>query len=76
MTNGFEINISEQEFKNKSPSDQSWILFQGITSLNKVGCAWGQEKYKSGRIKMASAMVGAGVFALGIIYIIYQMTCR
>jgi hypothetical protein len=76
MANGFEVNISEREFKAKSADDQSWILFQGVSSLHKEGCLWGQKKYKSDRIKILSAMAGSVAFAFGIIYIIYQMTCK
>ncbi len=74
--NGFEVNISELDFKAKSPSDQTWILFQGITSLHKEGCLWGQIKYKSDRLKILSAIAGSITFALGIVYIIYSMTCK
>lgn len=71
--NGFEVNISESEFKAKTSSDQTWILFQGITSLHKEGCAWGRIKYGKDRLKMWTAF-GAGISGgLGIIYIIYQM---
>lgn len=76
MNNGFEINISKADFKSKSQDDQGWILFQGISSLHKDGCSWGQKKYKSDRIKVLSAMAGSVAFAFGIIYIIYQMTCK
>lgn len=76
MPNGFDINISEREFKTKSADDQSWILFQGVSSLHKEGCLWGQTKYKSDRIKVFSAMAGSIAFALGVIYIIYSMVSK
>lgn len=76
MANGFEVNISESDFKAKPAGEQNWILFQGVTSLHRDGCAWGQKKYKGDRLKYVSAMTGAVVFALGVIYIVYQMTCK
>ena len=76
MANGFEVNITEADFKSKESSDQTWILFQGITSLHRDGCDWGRVKYVKDRLKLWTAF-GVGVSGgLGAIYIIYQMTCR
>ncbi len=80
MTNGFEIKISEADFKSKPANEQNWILFQGITgvqryveALDKNGCGWGQQRYRATGLKRISAIAGGITFALGIIYIIYQM---
>ena len=81
--NGFEININEMDFKAKSQDDQTWILFQGIVIVNKCiadinnsGCEFSRKKHKYNLIKILSAMSGSIVFALGAVYIIYQMTCK
>lgn len=76
MANGFEVNISEREFKAKSADDQSWILFQGVTSLHEEGCAWGKKRYSKDRLKVWSAFGGGFAAVLGVIYLIYQITCR
>lgn len=83
MTNGFEINISETDFKAKPPTEQNWILFQGVSSVRKCivdidekGCDYAKKRYKSNRLKIISAISGGITFALGMVYIIYQMTCR
>ena len=83
MANGFEINISESDFKAKSPDDQSWILFQGVTSINrwaenidKNGCEYSKRKYRERFVKLWGAVAGGITLSLGIIYIIYQLTCK
>jgi hypothetical protein len=83
MTNGFGINISEAEFKARSEKDQNWILFQGVSDVGKCiadieekGCDYGKKRYKSNLLKIISAISGGITFALGVVYIIYQMTCR
>ncbi len=90
MANGFEININEMDFRAKPQGEQNWILFQGImatnnsisevnkdiSEINKEGCEFAKKRNKYWTLKVLSAMTGAAVFALGVIYIIYQMTCR
>jgi len=83
MTDGFEINISEDDFKARPEKDQNWILFQGVSSVRKCiadidekGCDYAKKRYKSNRLKIISAISGGITFALGVVYIIYQMTCR
>lgn len=83
MSNGFEININEMDFRAKPQGEQNWILFQGIMAANngiaeieKSGCDFARRKHKENLKWTLSAMVGAVVFALGIVYIIYQMTCK
>jgi hypothetical protein len=80
MANGFEINISEYEFKAKDKDDQTWILFQGIVSANKCiaeiendGCDYGKKRYRTYGIKMASAIAAGITGSLGVIYIIWCM---
>jgi hypothetical protein len=82
MVNGFEINISEADFKAKSKDDQAWILFQGvvianrgINDLDKNGCQFSRNRHRYNLIKTLSAISGSIVFAIGAIYIIYQMVC-
>ena len=83
MASGFEINISESDFKAKPQVEQSWILFQGISlirgcisDIDEKGCEYARKKRKVGMLKLASAISGGVVFALGIVYIIYQITCK
>ena len=78
--NGFEINITEKDFRAKEQSEQNWILFQGVSSVNKCitdidekGCEFARKHRKIEVIKLASAISGGAVFALGVIYIIYQL---
>ncbi len=47
-----------------------------ISEINKEGCEFAKKRNKYWTLKVLSAMTGAAVFALGVIYIIYQMTCR
>ncbi len=80
MANGFEIQVTEKEFKAKSQDEQNWILFQGISGVSKCirdiderGCDYARKKQKGYRIKLASAL-GAGVAGgMGIIYIIFHL---
>lgn len=81
--NGFEINITEKDFRSKEQSEQNWILFQGVSSvtrcindINATGCEFARKRRKVEIVKLASAISGGAVFALGVIYIIYQLTCR
>lgn len=80
--NGFEINISESDFKSKLKEDQAWILFQGIVTVNKSivtieneGCEFAKKKHKDNLKWILSTTSGTVVFVLGIVYIIYQMVC-
>ncbi len=76
MDNGFEVNITEADFKSKESADQTWILFQGIIALHKDGCAWGKARYGKDRLKIWTAF-GVGVSGgLGVIYMIYQIVSR
>ena len=76
MANGFEVNITEKEFKARPIADQQWILFQGITSLNRDGCVWGVNRYKGEVLKKWTAL-GVGLSGgLGFIYILYQLVNR
>lgn len=83
MANGFEINISEAEFKSRSIEDQNWINFQGIVAhskcldaINNEGCEYSRKRRRASMLKLTSAISGGIAFALGVIYIVYQMTCR
>lgn len=82
MPNGFEINISEADFKAKPQGEQNWILFQGITSMRKClndmdqyGCDYGRKKYQMNWLKVISAIAAGITGALGVIYSIYRVTC-
>ncbi len=82
MPNGFEININEMDFRAKPQGEQNWILFQGImavnhcvSEINKEGCEFAKKRNRYWSLKILSAMSGGVVFALGIVYIIYQMVC-
>ena len=81
--NGFEIKITEKDFKSKEPCEQNWILFQGVSSIkncvdtiDETGCEFARKRRKTNVIKLASAISGGAVFGLGVIYIIYQIVCR
>ena len=83
MANGFEIQIGEDEFKTMSPAEQNWRLFQGVTlitkcvdGINSEGCEYAKKKQKIGILKLASAISAGVTFALGVIFIVWQMTCK
>lgn len=83
MASGFEINISESDFKSKPQTEQNWILFQGVTAvqhcvnnLDSKGCSWGQNRYRGRWIKLIGAITTGFTVGLGIIYIIYQMVSK
>jgi hypothetical protein len=77
---GFEINITEQDFKQKPLQDQNWILFQGVTAVRQCidkiddeGCEFARKKRKNGVLKLLSAISGGFTVALGIVYILYML---
>jgi len=79
-TGGFEINITEQEFKQKPPQDQNWILFQGVTAVRQCidkieneGCEFARKRKRNGTLKLLSAISGGITVALGIVYILYTL---
>jgi hypothetical protein len=79
-TGGFEINITEQEFKQKPPQDQNWILFQGVTAVRQCidkieneGCEFARKRRRNGTLKLLSAISGGITVALGIVYILYTL---
>ncbi len=80
MANGFEINITESEFKAKPQAEQGWILFQGISAVRKCvndidqfGCEFARKKHKQSTVKVLSAMAGSIAFALGIVYVVFHL---
>ena len=83
MANGFEIQISKEEFKKMPPDEQNWRLFQGVAALtqcvdgiNTEGCDYAKKKHKLGILKLISAISAGVTFALGIVFIIWQMTSK
>jgi hypothetical protein len=77
---GFEINITEQDFKQKPPQDQNWILFQGVVAVrecvNKIddeGCQFAKKKRRNGTLQLLSAISGGFTVAIGIVYILYKL---
>lgn len=78
--NGFEIQVTEGEFKAKSHDEQNWILFQGISGVSRCvqdidekGCEYARKKQRGYRLRLASAM-GAGIAGgAGIIYIVFHL---
>jgi len=84
MVNGFEVNISESDFKAKIQPEQNWILFQGVTSLHRCvskidteGCNFAkkQNKHRS-PINLITAVTTGLTIGLGIVYIIWQISAR
>jgi len=82
MSNGFEININEADFKAKTQEDQTWVLFQGVVQANKSilhideeGCEFAKQKHKSNLRWVASAITGTAIVALGAVWIVYQLVC-
>lgn len=83
MSNGFEVNINERDFKAMASEDQSWILFQGISSINKCideidknGCEYAKKRYKDRFVKLWGAVAGGVTVGLGIVYVVYQIVCK
>ena len=83
MTNGFEVNINERDFKKMSSEDQSWTLFQGISSINKCiddlnnnGCDYAKRKYRDRFVKLWGAIAGGITVGLGIVWVVYQIACH
>ena len=80
MANGFEIQITETDFKAKPTGEQNWILFQGISGVSKCirdiddkGCEYARKKQKGFRLKLVSAF-GAGIAGgTGVIYLIFHL---
>ncbi len=83
MTNGFEIHINEESFKSKEQGEQNWILYQGVQTINtalgminREGCEYARKKRKLGTLRWISAVSGGVTMALGIVYILWHMTCK
>ncbi len=80
MANGFEIQVTEREFRAKSQDEQNWILFQGISGVSKCirdiderGCDFARKKQKGFRLKLVSAL-GAGIAAgIGVVYVVFHL---
>ena len=80
MGNGFEIQVTEQEFKAKSHDEQNWILFQGISVVSKgvrnideKGCEYSRKRVRVNKLRIATAL-GAGIAAgAGVIYIVFHL---
>ena len=80
MRDGFEINISESEFKAKPQGEQNWVLFQGVTSVHRCinriddeGCEYAKRKHRYTLLKVLSAISGGAIVGLGIVYILSQL---
>jgi len=83
MANGFEIDITESDFKNRSVVEQNWINFKGIVATNKCidkidrsGCAFAHDRYRKSSLARISAMAGGITAALGVVYILWNMMCK
>jgi hypothetical protein len=83
MVNGFEIQIGEEEFKKMPPDEQNWRLFQGVSvirkcvnGINEEGCEYAKKKKRISFLKLASAISAGVTFALGVVFILWQMTCK
>lgn len=44
--NGFDINISEYDFKSKSPQEQNWIIFKAVEGIDQRGCRFSRDRHK------------------------------
>ena len=80
MSNGFEINISEVDFKAKPTTEQNWILFQGVTSIRQCvndidmeGCEYARKRNRYWTLKILTAISGGATFAIGIVYIVFKL---
>jgi len=60
MTNGLNINISEEQFKKKQPAEQNWIIFKAVEKFDLVGCNFGRQFHK--KDNMNKIIVFAGTF--------------
>jgi len=70
MTNGMNINITEEQFKALPTADQNWMNFKGIEKIDLNGCSFGKDIHKketySKLIVMGGAFGGALGTAIGI----------
>ncbi len=80
MANGFEIQVTEKEFKAKSQDEQNWILFQGISVVSKCvhdidekGCEYARKKQKGYRLKIVMALGSGLAGGLGLIYLVFHI---
>ncbi len=78
--NGFEIQITEKDFKAKPEAEQNWILFLGISSLAKCikdidssGCEYARKKQRGYRLKAIAVFGSSFATAAGVIYIIFNL---
>jgi hypothetical protein len=62
--NGFNINVSEEDFRNKPPSEQGWMIYKAIEGIENYGCKFSRERHFADR-KMnwkANILIGSGSF--------------
>ena len=45
--NSFKIKITQTEFMAKPVQEQTWLIFEGISHINKDGCEWARKTYGS-----------------------------
>jgi len=78
--NGFDIKITEYDFKQKPLTDQNWILFQGVTAVRQCidkiddeGCEFARKKRRNGVLRLIYAISGGVTVALGVVYTLYKL---
>jgi len=85
--NGIEIHVSEEDFKRRSPGDQSWITFRAIEAtmqcvekIDRDGCTFSHQRYtkqKTIGLKQGLIILGASLGAgLPIGLAIYHFICK
>jgi len=70
MTNGLNINISEEQFKQAPEGEQNWMIFKAVEKIDLNGCSFGRSYHRkeswSKLVAMSGAFGGALVTAIAI----------
>jgi len=65
MTNGLNINISEEQFKQKPPAEQNWIIFKAVERVDLSGCSFGRKFHKKDNTNKIIVFAGTFGGAIG-----------
>ena len=77
MVDGIHINVSKEEFIQKPPGDQNWMLFMSIQQIDQKGCHWSKSTYGSTfwkKFYIFATALGAGIVG-AVTLIRWWITC-